>query len=153
VLDLGQAFIRVYMYTGDRFEVLRTIDYGCQAVDRAIADELNVDIHIANAYRVANHNDILSCDACQRVYAAIAVEILKAINFYGFNNPDKELSHIHCSGGGSRIAPLLDTLRATLPIPLESSAPLLPGALAGQEAEKTAALAAAGVAMQGGEGK
>lgn len=151
ILDLGHAAIRMYMFTGSQFEVLRVIDYGCDALDQAVADELHVDPHIAHTYLLSNHNGVQELDSCKRIYSAIAVEILKAVNFYGFNNPDKELSHIHCGGGGAHISALLSTLASTLTIPLEDVSELLPNLQnAGGEAGDLAILAAAGAAIQEG---
>lgn len=148
ILDLGYSATRVYMFTGDRFEVLRVIEYGCDTLDRALADELHVDVHIAHAHLLANHNQVQELECCRRVYSAIAVDILRAVNFYGFNNPDKSLSHIHCAGGGAQIPALLSTLAEVLPVPLEDVSELLPSAPPGDVDNRLCALAAAGAAIQ-----
>lgn len=148
ILDLGHCATRIYMFTGDRFEVLRVIDYGCDALDRALADELHVDVHIAHAHLLSDHDHVQELACCKQVYAAVAVDILRAINFYSFNNPDKELTHIHCGGGGAHIPALLSALAELLPIPLEDASGLIPGASAQMEGSSLSALAAAGAAMQ-----
>lgn len=148
ILDLGHAATRIYMFTGDRFEVLRVIDYGCDALDRALADELHVDVHIAHAYLLANHDDVQQLPCCRRIYSAIAVDLLRAVNFYNFDNPDKDLRHIHCGGGGAHIPALLSALGELLPVPLEDVSELLPSVPLRASDDTLSALAAVGAAMQ-----
>ena len=114
ILDLGHTAIRLYMFAGDRFENIRVIDFGCAALDQAIAEHYNVDVHIANSYRLSNYENVNSLEECRNIYNTIAVEVLKAVNFYRFSSQGEGLSHLHCCGGGVKNVALLAALENNL---------------------------------------
>ena len=119
ILDLGHTGIRLYMFAGDHYESVRALDYGCAEVQDAVADHFGVDPHLAETYLKEDYEKAATLPACQDIYGSIATEVLKAVNFYRFNNQGKELTHIHCCGGGAKNAVLLKTLRDALPLPVE----------------------------------
>ncbi len=148
VLDLGHSAIRLYMMDGDKFENVRALDYGLSALDNAIAEHYNVDVHIAAAYREQDFDNCLTLPECRDIYQAVAVEVLKAVNFQRFNSGGAELQHIHCCGGGVRNGALLGALHAALNLPVLDMSefwPALPAELAG---DASLAAAAVGAAMQ-----
>ena len=114
ILDIGHNDIRLYMFNGDRFENIRVLDFGCAALDRAIAEHYNVDVHVANSYRLTDYENCTALEACREIYNAIAIEVLKAVNFYNFSNQGEGLGHIHCCGGGEKNAELVKTLQESL---------------------------------------
>ena len=148
ILDLGHSAVRLYMFTGDTFENLRTVDYGLAAVDRVIAETCGVDIHIAATYRETNHDDCLALPECAAVYNAIAVEVLKAVNFQRFSSGGMEPAHIHCCGGGISNPEMIETLRATVNLPLEDMQEFWPDLNADLAADAALAAAAAGAVNQ-----
>lgn len=148
ILDLGHRAVRLYMFTGDVFENLRTVDYGLAAVDRAIAETCGVDIHVAASYRAANHENCLALPECAAVYNAIAVEVLKAVNFQRFSSGGEEPAHIHCCGAGISNPALIEALRATVNLPLEDMQEFWPGLNADLAADAALAAAAAGAVNQ-----
>lgn len=127
VIDIGHTATRIQIFTGCRFEVTRVIDYGCTLLDTAIADELHVDGHIAATYKIMNHNDVQALESCRNIYHNIAIEIMRAINFYGFNNPGSHLADAYYCGGGARITLLLEDIAATIGLTLHSMEELMPG--------------------------
>lgn len=126
ILDLGHAETRVHIFTGPNFEATRVIDQGCGVIDRAIAEENSIDTHIARAYKENNHNDVLNGETPHRVYGNIAIEIMKAINFYGFNNPNSKLSRLYVCGGGASIQPLVEAIAQAVRLELHPVEDLLP---------------------------
>ncbi len=125
LIDVGHTAIRLYMYIGGRFESSHMLEYGCSALDNAIAEALHVDPFIASSYREANHDDCQSLPECMDIYQNMAVEVQRVVHFFRYNNPDVELEHIHITGGGARIRPLRDTLENTLSIPILDATELL----------------------------
>ncbi len=117
ILDIGHNSVRLFFYDGFTFEGLRVTDYGCNALDEAISGRFGVDAYMAATYRENNLNGANGIDDCRAVYGAIALEVLKAINFYRFNGGGT-LEHLHCCGGGAHNEVLMETLRNTLPITL-----------------------------------
>lgn len=118
LIDLGHYAVRLYMYNGAVFETSHTIEFGCNALDSAIAEALHIDPFVAATYREANHDDCQALPECMQIYQNLALEIQKAIYFFRYNSPDSELEHIHLIGGGASIKPLRDTLVNTLSIPI-----------------------------------
>ena len=45
------------------------------------------DPHIAANYKRANYSEVQDIQACHDLYNRVAVEIMRAVNFYGFNTP------------------------------------------------------------------
>lgn len=147
IMDLGSAAFQMFMFQQDRYEADRQLDLGCIDIDRVIADELHVDIHIAHAYRESD-TKAQTLPRCLELYNAMAIEVLKAVNFYDYNHRDDQLEHIHCCGGGSRIEPLMQALQNTLPIPLEGIHELLPDLAPELRQDVVFACAALGAAVQ-----
>lgn len=127
IIDLGHAATRIYLFTGCRFEVSRSIEYGGAMVDAAIADALHVDEHIASAYKHADHDGALSLEGCQGVYRAIAMEIMRAVNFYHYNNAGSMLDSAWLCGGGTHNPVLMEELRQSVSLDLRPIGELLPG--------------------------
>ncbi len=148
ILDLGHSAVRLYMFEGDRFENLRSLDFGLSALDQAIAEHYNVDIHIAVAYREANHDGCLALPECRDVYNAIGVEVLKAVNFQRFSTGGQELKHIHCCGGGVLNPELLEVLQSALELPLLDMSEFWPGLPEDTAKDASLAASAVGAALQ-----
>ena len=127
LLDIGHNAIRLYMFMGDKFENIRVIDFGCAALDQVIAEHFNVDVHVANTYRLTNHNDCTALPQCKEIYNAIAIEVLKAVNFYRFSNQGEEMDHLHCCGGGVKNKELIASLRNELSLDVVGMSEFWPG--------------------------
>lgn len=147
IIDLGHALTRVHMFTDRRFETTRVIDIGLAAVDAAIAEDRGVDEHIARTYKQSDHEGAQTCGSAVELYHAIAADIRKAVNFYGFNNRQSNLTDAWCAGGGARIPALLDAIGQAVDLSLHDAAGLLPPVDEGVD-DLTFFAAAIGAAMQ-----
>ena len=83
-----------------------------------ISEHYNVDVHVATTYRESNYEDCLSLPRCRDLYSAIAVEVLKAVNFQKFSSGGKEPKHIHCCGGGVLNPELLEAISSAVGLPV-----------------------------------
>lgn len=118
ILDIGHNAVRLFLFTADRFESVRVIDYGCNALDAIVGEHFGIDDrYLAATYREKNYEGANELSACRQVYGAMAIEILKAVNFYRFNGGGT-LEHLHCCGGGVKNEALMETLKRTLPLEL-----------------------------------
>ena len=127
ILDLGYQAIRMYMFKGTRHEVTRALEFGLSRIDDALADAYNVDVHLAHTYLLTNYEDCQSKDVCVNAFNSIAVELMRALNFYRFSNPDSELTDVWLCGGGAAIAPLRQAIAEGLDnMTLRSADELLP---------------------------
>ena len=127
-LDLGYQSIRMYMFKGERHIVTRVLETGLSVVDAAIADAYNVDEHLAHTYVVSNFEDCQSKEVCLNAFGNIAVELMRALNFYRFSNPDSTLSDVWLCGGGAYISALTAAIESGLEgMTVHSAEELLPG--------------------------
>ena len=127
-LDLGYQSIRMYMFKGERHIVTRVLETGLSVVDSAIADAYNVDEHLAHTYVVNNFEDCQSKEICVNAFNNIAVELMRALNFYRFSNPESTLSDVWLCGGGAYISALVAAIESGLDgMTIHSAEELMPG--------------------------
>ena len=130
ILDLGFRAIRMYMFHGPRHETTRVLDIGLSSLNDIIAEAKNVDPYLAHTYLLNNFEDCQNQDFCRAAYDNIAVELMRALNFYRFSNPNSQLSSVWLSGGGAEIQALRDSIAETLDLEIHSAEEMLKG---GQE--------------------
>lgn len=145
LLDLGYKSIRMYMFRGDRYIVTRELETGLATLDEVIAEAYGVDTHLAHTYLLTNYDDCQNKEACQNSYSNIAVELMRALNFYRFSNQDSQLSDVWLCGGGALIAPLRDAITETLDLTIHQASELLPGGKTAKKGNIT--VQASGIAM------
>ncbi|MBQ4381255.1 MAG: pilus assembly protein PilM [Oscillospiraceae bacterium] len=125
MLDLGYNSIRMYMFKGQRHMVTRILEIGLSTLDQAIADAFNVDIHLAHTYLTTDYDGCQRRDFCMNSYNNIAVELMRALNFYRFSNGDSNLEDIWLCGGGAVIEPLRTAIKDTLDMNVHSAEELI----------------------------
>ena len=146
LLDLGYKSIRMYMFQGDRYVVTRELETGLFTLDEVIAEAYGVDTHLAHTYLLTNYDDCQNKEYCQNAYGNIAVELMRALNFYRFSNQDSHLSDVWLCGGGALIPPLRDAITETLEdMEIHQASELLPGGKAAKKGNIT--VQASGIAM------
>ncbi len=126
ILDLGSSAIRLLMFNGDRHMATRALDIGLADLDRTIADAYSVDIHLAHTYLITDYDGCQRKEPCLNAYNSIAVELMRAMNFYRFSNPDSRVEDLWICGGGAVIEPLREAISATLDMRIHFAEELLP---------------------------
>ena len=127
VLDLGYQAIRMYMFRGERHIVTRELEIGLRSLITAIAETANVDEHLAHTYLLDNFEDWQNNPVCMNAYETIAVELMRALNFYRFSNPESRLGDLYLTGGGSMIKPLRKAIADTVGMKIHPPTELVPG--------------------------
>ena len=145
ILDLGYQAIRMYMFRGDRHMVTRVLELGMNSLDQVIAEAYSVDVHLAHTYLLNNYEDCQRKEYCMNAYGTITVELMRALNFYRFSNPDSHLEDIWICGGGACIQPLQQSIAETLDLRIHAAGELLPNGIALEE--DYALLQAIGITM------
>lgn len=145
ILDLGYQNIRMYMFRGDRHMVTRVLEIGMNSLDQVIAEAYSVDVHLAHTYLLSNYENCQSKDYCMNAYGTITVELMRALNFYRFSNPDSHLEDIWICGGGACIRPLQQSISETLDLKIHTADELIPGGASVDD--DYAMLQAIGIAM------
>ena len=126
ILDLGHEATRMYMFKEDRYEATRVIEVGLNSLENVIADLYNVDHHLAHTYMQSNFENCLDREVCRESYDNIAVELMRAMNFYRFSNPNSQLSDMWLCGGGAAINPLAQAIGEMLDMRLHTATELVP---------------------------
>lgn len=145
ILDLGYRAIRMYMFKGSRHIVTRMLETGLSTLDNAIAEAYTVDAHLAHTYLLTNYEDCQNKECCQNAYNDIAIELMRAVNFYRFSNPDSQLSDIWLCGGGTMLDPLKQAISETMDLEVHQASELLAGGKAAKKGNVT--IQASGIAM------
>lgn len=145
ILDLGYRAIRMYMFKGERHIVTRMLETGLSTLDNVIAEAYSVDAHLAHTYLLTNYEDCQNKECCQNAYNDIAAELMRAVNFYRFSNPDSQLSDIWLCGGGTMLEPLKKAISETMDLDVHQASELLAGGKAAKKGNVT--IQASGIAM------
>ena len=145
ILDLGYRTIRMYMFKGDRHIVTRMLENGLSTLDNAIAESYGVDAHLAHTYLLTNYENCQNQECCENAYNDIAIELMRAVNFYRFSNPDSQLSDIWLCGGGTMLEPLKKAISETMDLEVHQASELLSGGKAAKKGNVT--IQAFGIAM------
>ena len=125
ILDLGYRAIRMYMFHGPRHVTTRVLEVGLSSLNDIIAENKGVDTHLAHTYLLNNFEDCQNADFCRAAYDNISVELMRALNFYRFSNPNSQIDCVWLSGGGAEILPLRATIADTLGIEIRTADALL----------------------------
>ncbi|MGI6089896.1 MAG: pilus assembly protein PilM [Saccharofermentanales bacterium] len=112
IIDVGFASTRVYIFQGEDLKATKTIEMGCRDVDSVIADYYNIDVYLAASYRETDHEGILESDVCQAVYNRISLEVMKAINFFKYENQQSEFEDCFICGDCSDTEALVNNMLA-----------------------------------------
>lgn len=147
IVDIGHVSTHVYIYADGRFIMGKEIEIGGQQLDEAIASETKVDSHLARTYKESNLNNVLSMECCASIYNALAVEIMKAVNFYGYDSPQSNLQDLYYCGGPSQIEPLRLAILKNTGLTMHHINRLVPGVDETDDSVLCCALAA-GAAVQ-----
>ena len=121
ILDLGSTSSRLFIFKGDRHQVTRVIEQ----VEELLADTFHIDIHLARTWLLANHEDCIHSEVCQDAFSQISVELMRALNFYQFSNPESRLEDIYICGGGASIATMRQSLEENLDVKIHEAGELL----------------------------
>ena len=145
LVDIGHANVTIYLFRGWHFDSARTIDFGCDEFDRVIADMKGIDPYTAGNYKLNNFEGVMDDPECLAVCDRFALEVSKVVNFYNFNNPDREIDLMCFLGSGSRIPQLTDAISEAVPLPTDTIDALMPESVVDEENASVCALAFCGL--------
>ena len=107
-MDLGHHTTRVSIFAGKNFVMGKTIEMGGALIDETIAANQQVDTFVARTRKEADMDKILTSSCCQDAYQALAIEVMKTLNFFAYTDSTEggNLEHLYYCGGSSVIEPL-----------------------------------------------
>ena len=129
VLDLGTKALRIHFFKQGVYDITRTMEPGCEEIeqfrrgDRAKMEEL--DLEAEDAFWTAKSEEVID-KVLEERYRTIAVQAMRVLNFYSFNNANNTIDTLYYCGGGARYKALINNISDTLDIPVKSIGTLLP---------------------------
>ena len=127
ILDVGYGNAALHFFSKGTFEITRTMDEGERKIAQYIADEYNMDIHIAMLQIENNQDNILNEQGIIDLFDALATEIMRVMNFYSYNNPKNTIDRIYYFGGGTAMPQLLKAVEQATELPMHPLTDLIPG--------------------------
>lgn len=125
IVDCGHVGQRVYFYSHNTFETARVGEQGGAGIDAAIADVFDTDIHIAHVRKESNAQEELELPEVRSYLQETLRDAQRAVNFYHFSNPDRQLEMGYFCGGSSRIPFLREDLESVTELPMRPITELL----------------------------
>ncbi len=110
-LDIGRRNIRMMIFKNGEYSLSHQIDIGEAHAITVIADELGVDMHLAETYLRANHNDCNRMTPVVNAFKDISLEVLKGLNYFEMSDMTTRLGEIIICGTGALTEPLVEILR------------------------------------------
>ena len=114
VLDLGQEVSRIDIYSRGVYEVSKNIEIGYKDLIEALAGEKQCDFAAAEKMLRENTDNVQSLEICQELYNRIAINAMRALNYYTFEHHDNLMDMVYYYGGGSNIGPLVDEIKSAV---------------------------------------
>ena len=127
IVDIGHRGTRMYIYRDGKFRTRRALDLGLWDLVQQLSNDRGVDTHMAHTHLLSDYQQAQNQEAAQELYNRMAVEIMKAVNFYNYNNREQTLREIYLCGGGAAIEPLRRVIGQVTGLELRDIAQLLPG--------------------------
>ncbi len=146
IVDCGHVGQRVYFFSNNNFETVREGEQGGAGVDATLAELLDTDIHIAHVRKEANAESELSMPEVRGYIQETLRDAQRAVNFYHFSNPERQLEIGYFCGGSSRIPFVKEELESMTELRMRPITDLLAGI---HDTDKAVCCAAAiGAAIQ-----
>lgn len=126
IADFAHTGTKLHFFTDGAYDTTRVIEVGGMDIDRAIAAARGIDEHLASEYKERDYEGSQTSEAARQVYESIAVEMGRALNFYGFNNPEATIEVAYVCGGGALVRPLIETVASHTDIELQAITDVMP---------------------------
>ena len=129
VVDLGTKALRMHFFRKGIYDITRTMEPGCEEIEQLRRGDkvkmVELDVDSEDAFWTEKSEDAIDKILEDR-YQTIAVQVMRVLNFYSFNNADNTIDTLYYCGGGARYKALISALAETVGIPVKSIGELLP---------------------------
>ena len=120
LVDLGYSYTRIDIYKDGIYETSKTLEKGVKDMADIASEILYCDTHIALEYLKVNKDNVLSHERMINLYENIAVEIMRAINYYTYENRENTLENLYVYGGGAHIESFVSTIKTNVSLNVQS---------------------------------
>lgn len=129
ILDAGDRTINLHFFPKGEYEITRSMEPGCHELAKAYAEAVGLNektVKNIDMSALDDQKDIIQDDQqIQDLYNSMAVQIMRVLNFYSFNNPNNNIDKLYYCGGGSRIDGLMKEIAENVELPQISIADLI----------------------------
>ncbi len=149
IVDLGHNTTRVAIFAKGDYIMGKDIEMGGSLLDETIAQNMNIDAFVARTRKESNMDQVLDNEYMIDSYNRIAIEVMKAINFYNFtrDSEDSLLKDVYVCGGGAFVEPLCTAIEKATDVRISPIGRIL--GLGGEDRDMAAFCAlSVGAAMQ-----
>ena len=115
-LDMGYEYTKIDIYKGGVYDLTRTIELGMAHVEAAAGSFLKCEANTARMRMRENEKGVLDSEHVRGVFDSIAVEVMRAVNYYTFENPDNTLVNFYIYGGGARYRQYEEAIKNAVPL-------------------------------------
>lgn len=129
ILDLGTSSMNIHFFRNGIYDMTRSMEPGCaeieliQSGDKDKMHELGIEPDEDNR----NESDNAKLNAAlEEQYNTRAVQVMRVMNFYSFNNVNNTIDSLYCCGGGAHYSGLIDALEEMLDLPVKNIKDLCP---------------------------
>lgn len=110
-LDIGRRSIRMMIFKNGEYSLSHQIDVGEDHAIGVIADEMGIDMHLAETYLRSNHNECNKRTPVINAFKDISLEVLKGLNYYEMSDMTSRLGNVVLCGTGATTEPLVEILK------------------------------------------
>ncbi|MCR5155898.1 MAG: pilus assembly protein PilM [Butyrivibrio sp.] len=126
-LDIGSNRITMRMFRDEAYRLSHIIDIGENKIIQSIADELNVDVNIAETYLRNNFQNCQDSRGAVNSYKDISLEIIKGLNYYDMSDMAAKLKDVVICGPGALTEPLVALLKERIDKSVYTMKEMFPG--------------------------
>jgi type IV pilus assembly protein PilM len=123
LVDIGASKMNINILSGGISVVARDIVVGSRQLTEQIQSVFDLEFEEAEALKLGQIPAEEKQEELEEIFSSTCtqwvLEIKKAIDLYHSNNPEKPLSRLILSGGGSKVAGLSDFLESETSLPVE----------------------------------
>ena len=124
---VGYRETNLFFFCGTRYSFRRAIDFGVYDIESKVSEIRDVDLQMAHQYVASNFENVLGDERVLELYDSLAVEIMKAINFFNYNNRDMQLDDLYMCGGGLTVGRFSEAVTNMTRLTVHLGDELLPG--------------------------
>ncbi len=128
VLDIGHSATRMHFYSDGNYEITRTLETSANQLAQMLADARNIDIHIAQLTIEHNQDGIMNEGGGADYLEQMSTEVMRVMNFYGYNNPNNTIDCIYFYGNGMHTDHLRELIHEATELAVRPLTDLIDGA-------------------------
>ncbi len=126
LLNIDDDELQINFLPHGIYETTRSLTPGLVGLTQKAAEHTELSPTIIRQRLYEGILDEYKHPALQEDYEALAVQIMRVLNFYSFNNPQNAIDTLYYFGDGAQLTPLLKALKEQLELPVAPLTDLFP---------------------------